>query len=98
MSDGKGFENPKCPSYGVHYKCTCPPNTKYIEGIRRKKDKNLALEDFNTGDAGLYIGERAQKPALPLGLGYLLFCPLTSYIKALYEEFQGEFIRFLPHF
>jgi len=53
---------------------------------------------FNTRGAGLYIGERAKKLALPLGLGYLLLCPLTSYIKALYEGFQGEFIRFLPHF
>lgn len=53
---------------------------------------------FNTRGIGTYIGERAQKLALPFGLGFLLLCPVTSYIKAIYEGFQGGFIRFLPHF
>lgn len=53
---------------------------------------------FNKRGAGLYIGERAQKLAIPFGLGYLLLCPVTAYIKALYEGFQDGFISFLPHF
>lgn len=53
---------------------------------------------FNKRGTGLYIGERAQKLALPFGLGYLLLCPVTSYIQALYEGFQGGFISFLPRF
>lgn len=53
---------------------------------------------FSKRGAGLYIGERSQKLMLPLGLGYFLLCPVTSYIQALYEGFQGGFISFLPHF
>lgn len=53
---------------------------------------------FNSRGTGLYIGERARKLALPFGLGYFLLCPVTSYIQALYEGFQGGFIRFLPRF
>ena len=46
----------------------------------------------------MYMGERAQKLVLPFGLGYILLCPVTAYIQALYEGFQGGFISFLPRF
>jgi glucans biosynthesis protein C len=53
---------------------------------------------FQIRGTGSYIGERAQKLALPLGLGYLLLCPVTAYIQALYEGFQEGFLSFLPRF
>lgn len=53
---------------------------------------------FRKRGVGSYIGERAWKLTVPLGLGYLLLCPVTAYIKALYEGFQGGFVRFLPQF
>jgi hypothetical protein len=53
---------------------------------------------FKKRGAGSYIGERAQKLAMPLGLGYLLLCPVTAYIQALYEGFQEGFLKFLPQF
>jgi len=57
-----------------------------------------SYHSFNKRGTGLYIGERAQKLALPFGLGYILLCPVTAYIQALYEGFQGGFISFLPRF
>lgn len=53
---------------------------------------------FNNRNAGRYIRERLQKLMLPFGLGYLFLCPVTAYIQALYEGFQGGFINFLPKF
>ncbi len=53
---------------------------------------------FKSRGTRTYIGDRAQKLMLSFGLGYFLLCPVTAYIQALYEGFQGGFISFLLYF
>ncbi|MHB1317712.1 MAG: acyltransferase family protein [Anaerolineae bacterium] len=53
---------------------------------------------FGRRGAGRYVGERLQKLMLPFGLGFLLLCPVTAYIQAQYERYQGSFIDFIPRF
>ncbi len=45
-----------------------------------------------------FMAERAHRLFLPLALGNLLLCPITGYMKALYEGFQDGFLAFLPKF
>lgn len=45
-----------------------------------------------------YMRERIKKLFVPFILGFLLLCPITGYMKALYEGFEGGFLRFIPQF
>ncbi len=45
-----------------------------------------------------YVGERVKKLLIPLLLGLSLLCPVTAYLKAIYEGFEGGLISFFPLF
>lgn len=53
---------------------------------------------FRSRQADRYIKERTQKLLLPFVLGTLFLCPVQGYIKAVYENYQGGFIQFIPRF
>ncbi len=53
---------------------------------------------FQKRGGGRYIGERLQKLMKPFLLGFLTICPVTAYLQALYEGYQGGFISFIPQF
>lgn len=53
---------------------------------------------FKKRGAGMYVGERAQKLMLPFLMGFLFLCPVTAYLQALYEGFEGGFLSFIPQF
>jgi hypothetical protein len=47
MSDGKGFENPKCPSYRVHYIIAFPPPYFYYYNYIIKEAESLDFTAFS---------------------------------------------------
>lgn len=49
-------------------------------------------------DSTMYIQERLNKLMFPFLLGYLVLCPVTAYLQALYEGYQGGFLSFIPQF
>ena len=55
-----------------------------------------SLENRSRGD---YIWERTKKLIFPFLLGwFLLLCPVTGYIQALYEGYKDGFLHFIPQF
>lgn len=54
---------------------------------------------FRNRSSGDYIWERTTKLIFPFLLGWFLFpCPVTGYVQALYEGYQGGFLHFIPQF
>lgn len=53
---------------------------------------------FKKRGVGPYIRERVTKLLLPFLLGLFFLCPPTAYLKALYEGFEGGFLKFIPQF
>ncbi|MFW6015149.1 MAG: acyltransferase family protein [bacterium] len=54
-----------------------------------------ALQHRNKNE---YIRERLKKLLIPFILGTIFLCPLQAYSKALHEDFDGNFIQFIPEF
>lgn len=53
---------------------------------------------FKNRGSSQFINERLKKLIRPLILGFVLICPVTAYMKALYEGFEGGFLSFIPKF
>lgn len=53
---------------------------------------------FKKRGVGEYVGERATKLMIPFLLGFLFLCPVTAYLQAIYEGFEGGFLSFIPQF
>jgi glucan biosynthesis protein C len=58
-----------------------------------------SFHSFQSRGSGCYVWERTKKLIFPFLLGwFLLLCPVTGYVQALYEGYAGGFLNFIPQF